>query len=194
MLKIGVTGGIGSGKTTVCRIFELLNIPVYYADERAKMLMSSDNDLITTIKKLLGKNSYFNDLSLNRKYISKIVFNDKDILKKLNELVHPAVKKDFDNWAQKQNSTYVIKEAALLFETSSYKDLEKTILVSAPLNLRIQRVMTRDNTNKESVLSRVKNQMPEEAKEELADYIILNDEKHSLVKQIIELDKIFRTI
>jgi len=191
MLKIGITGGIGSGKTTVCKIFELLNIPVYYADSRAKLLMVTNNQLITNIKELLGKNSYNTDLSLNREYIAKIIFNDKTKLQGINDLVHPAVKNDFEEWANKQNSPYVIKEAALLFETGSYQDFDYNVLVSAPLELRILRVMKRDNSDKERVLSRVKNQMDDKEKIKLADYIINNDGEHSLIDQIIELHKIF---
>ena len=189
MLKIGVTGGIGSGKTTVCKIFEVLDIPVYYADPRAKLLMIEDSKLVKEIKKLLGDKSYNKDKSLNRKYIANIIFNDKNKLNALNALVHPAVKDDFDKWCDSQNSPYVLKEAALLFENGSYKSLDKTILVSAPLELRVLRVMKRDNHTRESILSRVRNQMPESEKEKLADIIIKNDNDISLISQIIEIHR-----
>ncbi len=189
MLKIGVTGGIGSGKTTVCKIFEVLDIPVYYADPRAKLLMIEDYKLVKEIKKLLGDKSYNKDKSLNRKYIANIIFNDKNKLNALNALVHPAVKDDFDKWCDSQNSPYVLKEAALLFENGSYKSLDKTILVSAPLELRVLRVMKRDNHTRESILSRVRNQMPESEKEKLADIIIKNDNDISLISQIIEIHR-----
>jgi len=191
MLKIGVTGGIGSGKTTVCKIFNVLGIPVYYADPRAKELMVTDPVLISAIKSLLGDKSYNEDLSLNRQYIAEIIFSDKNKLDALNSLVHPAVKRDFDKWSKSQKTPYVLKEAALLFESGSYKDLDKTILVTAPLELRIKRVTQRDNSTKESILSRVKNQMDEVDKEKLADYIIINDEKTSLIHQIVQLHNHF---
>jgi len=191
MLKIGVTGGIGSGKTTVCKIFNVLGIPVYYADPRAKELMVTDPVLISAIKSLLGDKSYNEDLSLNRQYIAEIIFSDKNKLDALNSLVHPAVKRDFDKWSKSQKTPYVLKEAALLFESGSYKDLDKTILVSAPLELRIKRVILRDNSSKESILSRVKNQMDETDKEKLADYIINNDGRTSLILQIIKLHNQF---
>ena len=187
MLKIGVTGGIGSGKTTVCKIFEVLDIPVYYADPRAKLLMIEDQNVVKKIKKLLGDKSYNADNSLNRQYIADIIFNDKTRLDALNALVHPAVKDDFDRWCESQDSPYVLKEAALLFENGSYKSLDKTILVSASLELRILRVMKRDNHTRESILSRVKNQMPESEKEKLADIIINNDGEISLISQIIDI-------
>lgn len=191
MLKIGITGGIGSGKTTVCKIFQTLGIPVYFADERAKYLMINDKILIKKIKDIFGSNSYFANGDLNRKHIAKIAFKNKQKLDKLNNAVHPEVKKDFENWVKVQDAPYIIKEAALLFETGSYKDLVYNILVTAPLDMRIQRVMMRDNIDKESVLSRVKNQMPEEEKLKLTDFIIENDGKHSLIWQILDLNKKF---
>lgn len=191
MLKIGITGGIGSGKTTVCNLFELLNIPVYYADPRAKHLMVSDLTLISQIKKLLGKDSYNNDLSLNKPFIANIIFNNKYKLNSLNSLVHPAVKRDFNKWCEMQNSPYVLKEAALLFESGSYKDLDQNILVSAPLELRILRVMQRDNTSRDRIISRVNNQMIESEKKSLADFIINNNGKIPLIPQIYKLHNQF---
>lgn len=189
MLKIGVTGGIGSGKTTVCKIFDTLSIPVYYADDRAKQLMMQNQDLIKKIISVFGKNSYFENGELNRKYIAGIAFHNKTKLEKLNKIVHPAVKKDFENWSRSQIAPYIIKEAALLFEAGSYKDLDYNILVSAPLEIRIKRVMMRDNIDQNSILDRVKNQLPEEKKLKLADFIIVNDGKHSLIQQVFDLDK-----
>lgn len=191
MLKIGITGGIGSGKTTVCNIFELLNIPVYNADLKAKQLMVSDKKLIESIKGLLGNESYSKEGKLNRSYIANIVFNNKKKLSKLNVLVHPAVKIDFDKWAMNQESKYVLKEAALLFEAGSYRDLDFNILVSAPLEVRILRVMKRDNTDRQSIIARVNNQMPEEDKIKLSDFYINNDGQHSLIAQIIDLHELF---
>ncbi len=194
MLKTGITGGIGSGKTTVCKIFEILGIPVYYADDRAKYLMVNDKDLVKNIVSVFGEKSYLKNGELNRKYIADIAFKNKRKLEELNKAVHPAVKRDFDNWVNEQKAPYLIKEAALLFETGRYKDLDLNILVSAPLDIRIKRVMLRDNIDKESVLARVNNQMPEEDKMKLADFIIYNDERHFLIQQVLDLDKKLRKL
>lgn len=196
MLKVGITGGIGSGKSTVSKIFELLGVPVYNADERAKILMNTDEEIIEKIKNLLGEESYDNEGKLNRKYIASIVFNSKDKLRRLNEIVHPAVKRDFEKWvkANEGKYDYVLKEAALLFETGSYKDLDYTILVSAPEEMRINRVMKRDNVDRESVLARMRNQLDEDKKIEMADVIILNDYTFSLIRQVLQLDKIFKEL
>ena len=194
MLKTGITGGIGSGKTTVCKIFEILGIPVYYADDRAKYLMVNDKDLVKNIVSVFGEKSYLKNGELNRKYIADIAFKNKRKLEELNKAVHPAVKRDFENWVNEQEAPYIIKEAALLFETGSYKDLDFNILVTAPLDIRIKRVMMRDNIDKESVLARVNNQMPEEDKMKLADFVIYNDERHSLIQQVLDLNKKLRKL
>ncbi len=191
MLKIGVTGGIGSGKTTVCSLFELLNIPVYYADLMAKKLMVSNDRLIKNIKKLLGSNSYDSNGNLNKSYIADIIFNNKEKLESLNKLVHPAVNIDFEKWAKTQNSPYVLKEAALLFENGSYKNLDYNLLVTAPLELRIFRVIKRDNITREDVLSRVNNQLPDSKKIILADFVINNDGHTSLIHTVIDLHNRF---
>ncbi|HAQ39268.1 MAG TPA: dephospho-CoA kinase, partial [Saprospirales bacterium] len=136
MLKIGVTGNIGSGKSQVCRIFELLGIPVYYADEKAKELMINNKDLVSSIKTLIGTESYFSDGGLNTAFISERIFKDKSLLEQLNAWVHPAVAFDFMDWCLAQQSQYVIKEAALLYESGSYKDLDEIIMVTAPEKLR----------------------------------------------------------
>ncbi|MEZ4907912.1 MAG: dephospho-CoA kinase [Saprospiraceae bacterium] len=189
MYKIGITGGIGSGKTTVSKIFEAMGIPVYNADSKAKYLMTSDEELIDNIKKLLGENSYFDNGELNRKYISDIIFNDKPLLDKMNNIVHPAVQQNFIKWSNEQTSPYVIKEAAILFESGSYKDLDFIILVTAPIELRIERVCKRDNITNEKVQERINNQMPDSQKIKLSDFIIINDGKHSLINQIMEVHK-----
>ncbi len=194
MLSIGITGGIGSGKTTVCKIFEILGVPVYNADERAKYLMTHNKALIKKIKNIFGSNSYLKNGDLNRKYIAQIVFKNRQKLEILNKAVHPIVKLDFTDWVKKQNSEYLIKEAALLFETGSYRDMDFNVLIYSPIELRIERVMKRDNTDRDSVLARVKNQMEEEKKSKLADFIIKNDGKHSLIEQILNLDKKFKEI
>lgn len=193
MLKIGLTGGIGSGKTTVCKIFELLGIPVFYADEEAKNLMVRNPDVIKKIKTEFGKDAYLPDLSLNRKYISDLVFKDNTKLSALNNIVHPAVFEAFKDWAALQNAPYVLKEAAILFESKSNLLNHYNILVSSPLALRIRRVMKRDDIAEEKVLERISKQMPEQEKEKLADYIIHNNEQDFLILQVLALhDQLLR--
>mgnify|MGYP000856808176 CR=1 FL=1 len=191
MLKIGVTGNIGSGKSQVCRIFELLGIPVYYADEKAKELMINNKDLVSSIKTLIGTESYFSDGGLNTAFISERIFKDKSLLEQLNAWVHPAVAFDFMDWCLAQQSQYVIKEAALLYESGSYKDLDEIIMVTAPEKLRIQRVIGRDGMTEKQVLMRIRNQMDEKLKIEKADYIIRNDGDAFLVRQILKLHNHF---
>ncbi len=191
MLKIGVTGNIGSGKSQICRIFELLGIPVYYADERAKSLMTSDAELVKAIKALIGEAAYFSDGSLNRQLISQLVFNDKKLLENLNNLVHPAVGRDFYSWSEVQHSAYVVKEAALLFESGSYRELDAVIMVLAPEQLRIKRVIARDGVTEEQVLMRLRNQMEESIKKSMADHTVTNDGESSALMQVLALHKIF---
>jgi dephospho-CoA kinase len=191
MLKIGITGGIGSGKTTACRLFENLGVPVYYADVRAGFIQNNDPALIESIKQLFGEGIYING-SLDRQSLGKIVFSDKSKLDALNNLVHPAVFKDAQDWQEKQRlagAAYTLKEAALLFETGSYKSLDKIIVVSAPLELRIERVMSRDKLNRTEVLKRIGNQMPQEEKEKLADFVLYNINLVDLQKEVEKLHK-----
>jgi dephospho-CoA kinase len=188
-LKVGITGGIGSGKTTVCHIFELLGIPVFYADDEAKKLMIYDQILINEIKLAFGVQSYFEDGNLNRKHISDIVFKDTDQLKKLNSFVHPAVFRAMETWSSQQKSPYVLKEAALLFESGSYQQNKFNILVSCPLELRIKRVMNRDQITKEKVLERIQTQFPEEKKKAMADFFIQNNEEQFIINQVLELNQ-----
>jgi len=188
MLKIGITGGIGSGKTTVCKMFEILGIPVYYADTRAKALMTEDPNLVAQIKDLLGKKVYQKNGSLDRQRIAKIVFNDKEKLAKLNALVHPAVAVDGENWHQSQKDVpYTLKEAALLVESGSYKSMDYLISVWAPKELRIERVQIRDNSSRAEVEARIDKQMPEIEKLKAADLVIINDEKSSLIEQVVRI-------
>jgi dephospho-CoA kinase len=186
LLKIGLTGGIGSGKSTVAAIFEVLGIPVYHADEAAKRLMQQDANLISGIKKLFGEESYNNGV-LNRSFISEKVFSDPDKLSKLNALVHPVTIADAEKWISLQSAPYVIKEAAILFESGSNKQLDYVIGVSSPLELRIERVMKRDNVSKEQVLSRIQQQMDEDEKMHRCDFVVYNDEKELLIPQVLEL-------
>jgi len=188
MLQVGITGGIGSGKTTICKIFEILNIPIYYADDQAKKLMVTNELLIQDIKDFLGPDAYTKEGQLNRPYIANIVFNDQSKLDRLNSLVHPAMYKDGQRWhLQQKEVPYTLKEAAILFESKGNALMDKTILVVAPLDLRIQRVIARDKISKEAVLSRISKQMSDEEKIPLADYIILNNGKAPLVPQILKI-------
>lgn len=188
MLKVGLTGGIGSGKTYISEIFKRLNIPIYNADIQAKYLMNNSVQLIHQIKELFGNQSYIHG-ELNRKHISNLVFKDRDLLKRLNAIVHPAVNDDFTVWCQSQEQKpYILKEAAILFESNSHKDLYKTILVTAPDNVRIKRVCERDNCSPEEVTSRINNQWATEKLAALADFIINNDDKQLILPQIIKID------
>ena len=190
MLRIGLTGGIGSGKSTVARIFEVLGIPVYKADDEAKRLMTKDATLRSNIISSFGKASYTNDI-LNRKYLSEQVFNDSEKIKLLNSLVHPATLKDAAEWMEKQKAPYVIKEAALIFESGSEKMLDYVIGVKAPLALRIERTIKRDNVTSDEVQARIDLQIDEEEKLHLCDYIIVNDEKQMLIRQVLALHENF---
>ena len=195
MLKVGITGGIGSGKTTVCKVFELLGIPVFYADDVAKSIMQTDPVLKTALLDTFGENSYTKDGMLNRAYISSIVFNDKQELEKLNSLVHPAVLRAFDNWVLNQHeSPYVIKEAALLYESGGFKRCNKSILVIAPTLIKMNRVKLRDGVSEEDIQLRMNRQFSDEIKIKYADHILNNDEKQLLIPQIIQLHQQFLLI
>lgn len=187
MRKIGITGNIGSGKSTVSKIFQVLGISVYDADSRAKWLMTNDNNLIIQIKQIFGNEAYFNDNSLNRKHISDIAFVNKSKLNELNSAVHPAVAQDFKNWSDNQNSDYILKEAALLIESKSYLDLYELILVKCPLETRIQRTMSRDGVDRSSVEARINNQMSEEDKVPYSNYIINNDGNELVITQVLKI-------
>ena len=176
MIKIGVTGGIGSGKTTVCKLIEELGYSVYYADDRAKWLMNNNSDCKYQIIDSFGSQSYING-TLNREYLAKTVFSDQSGIENLNKIVHPLVAQDFNNWIDNQQSEIIFKEAALMFETKSWKSLDKIILVTAPLDLRIERVLKRDpQRDKAQILNIVSKQLPEEEKRKKANYIIENIE------------------
>ena len=190
MKKIGITGGIGSGKTYVSKVFESLGIPVFNADIEAKKLMSTSSDLIQSIKYEFG-NDIFDDYILNTKKLASVVFSDTEKLRKLNSLVHPIVRQEFLRWQVKKKSTYVIKEAAILFESDSNKGLDAVICVTAPINLRIDRVKLRDGYSYREINNRIENQISQEEKENLSDYIIVNDGVKSLLPQILKIHQLF---
>jgi dephospho-CoA kinase len=190
MLRIGLTGGIGSGKSTVARIFNVLGIPVYSSDDASKRLMDEDEELKNSIVRAFGKESYSNG-KLNRKYLATKAFSDPNKIELLNSLVHPATIKDAITWMEKQKAPYIIKEAALIFESGSDKFLDVIIGVRSPLALRLERTMKRNNVTAEEVEARIKLQMDEEEKLDLCDYIVQNDEKQLLIPQVLFLHKKF---
>ncbi len=196
MLKIGITGGIGSGKTTVCKIFENLGIPVFYADTVAKEIMTTDSVLIAGIKKTFGDASYFEDGKLHNKHIANIVFAKPEELVKLNALVHPAVFRAFDEWDAQlpKHTPYSLKEAALLFESGSYEKCDKNIIVTSPYALKLARVTERDQVTSAQVIARMDKQFSDKQKLKIADYVIANDEKTSLILQVLALHEEFLAI
>ncbi len=189
-LLVGITGGIGSGKTVICRIFQVLGVPVYNSDDRAKVLMNESETLKADIIRTFGSDSYTRDGLLNRELLARTVFSDQTKLATLNQLVHPAVGADFAQWVDEHSSyPYLLKEAALIFETRSYQTLDFTILVTAPADVRVSRVLSRDpHRTKAQVLEIMDRQLPDADKIKLADYVLENDEKRLLVPQVISID------
>jgi len=186
MMIVGLTGGIGSGKTTVAKLFKELGVPVYNSDLRAKKLMKNSREIRTAVIDLLGKDSYVLE-RLNKKYIADKVFSNKELLQKLNAIVHPGVRNDFLRWVKSKKTPYVIQEAAILFENSSYSNFDKIILVKAPKKVRLERILERDNGSKEEILARMENQWDDSEKIPLSDYIIENidlDQTKLQVEQI----------
>lgn len=185
---IGITGGIGSGKSMVAKVLQLMGYPVYSSDQRAKEIMHEDQLLIEGLKELFGEEAYL-DSNLNRPYIAAQIFKDASKRTAMNNLVHPAVRKDFQNWVSRQKSPVLFQESALLFETGNYKSFDAVILVSAPEKVRMQRVKERDQLTDEQVQSRFNAQMPEEEKMKLTNLVIHNDGNQLLVPQILDLLK-----
>lgn len=186
MYKVGLTGGIGSGKTTVAKIFEVLGIPVYYADDAAKRLMSEDPALKAAIIHAFGANAYTNH-SLNRSFLAEAVFNNKEKAALLNSLVHPATIKDAAAWVSRQTSAYTLKEAALIFESGTQAQYDFIIGVAAPKALRLHRAMQRNNSTKEQVEQRMQNQIEESIKLKLCNAVITNNEIDPLLPQVLQL-------
>lgn len=185
MLKVGITGGIGSGKTTVARVFHLLGIPVYSADDAARSLLDEDAAIHEGLKKLFGTDAFGTDGKPDRKRIAEAVFTDKSKLEKLNALVHPRVREHFTDWVSSQRSPYILKEAAILFESGTYKELDKIITVTAPVETRMLRVMKRDNASADEVSKRMKSQMSDEEKVKHSHYIISNGNDDLVIPQVI---------
>ena len=192
-LQVGITGGIGSGKSLVCKIFQHLGVSVYDADSHAKALMTTDGILVEQIKKEFGDLSYHRDGTLNREWLASHVFSLTDKLEKLNGLVHPRVAADYDRWlAERLSQPYVLKEAALLYESGSYRLLDKVVVVSAPERIRQERVLKRDSHRSvEQFKGIVEKQLPEEEKLKRADYIIVNDGTKLIIPQVLFLHEAF---
>lgn len=190
MKVVGLTGGIGSGKSTIAAMFSELGVPVYIADIEARALTNRSKIIRRHIIQLLGSKAY-NDSEINRKFVAAKVFNDPELLQALNAIIHPKVQRHFERWLRKQSGAYCIKEAAILFENGGYKKCDHTILVKAPEPERIQRVMERDGTTKKEIQDRIDNQWTDEEKEKLADFIIDNIDLKDSQKRVLELHKIF---
>ncbi len=190
-LKVGITGGIGSGKTVITRIFRVLGIPIFDADKEAKRLMVHHAGLKEAIQTTFGREAYHDDGTLNRVYLAARVFNDEQQLQQLNALVHPVVIQAGEEWASVQRAPYTIKEAALLFESGSYRLNDFNVLVTAPTELRIHRVMQRDGMTAAQVAARMERQWPDEQKKTLADFEIVNDNTQALIPQVLHLHHFF---
>jgi dephospho-CoA kinase len=183
-MKLGVTGGIGSGKTSVCRVFNLLGIPVFSADPEAKQIMESDEGIIRRINSIAGKNLYANG-SLDRMELAALIFNDHTLLEKVNSLVHPVVLDHFISWDKKQTAPYVIMEAAILFESGASKLVNKIAAVVAPMEERIIRVISRNSLTREQIVERIRNQIDDETMIKSSDYVIYNSENDMIIPAIL---------
>ncbi len=183
MKIIGLTGGIGSGKTTVSRMFKELGVPVYIADIEAKKLANNSTSIKKEIIQILGEKAYFEG-KINKKYVANLIFNDKELLKKINKIIHPKVAEHFKKWIKKQDTPYIIKEAAILFENDGYQVFDFTILITAPLEVRINRVLKRDSITEKEITDRIKNQWSDDKKKKLADFIIENNNLKGTLEQV----------
>lgn len=190
MFNVGITGGIASGKSLVASMFELFDIPVYYADKRAKYLIQSKEDIRLEIMELLGIDAYDDNGDYNTKYVASIVFSTPQKLQALNEIVHPKVKTDYLNWVKEQSSPYTLHESALIFEGGFNSLMDKVIMVSASEDIQRKRLIHRDNVSFENANRRIKSQIENEIKKSMSDYIIWNDGSKSLIKQVFDLHHI----
>lgn len=188
-VKVGITGGIGSGKSTVCKVFKLLGAPVFEADIVAKQLQNTNQKIRKGLIRLFGEDIYTSEDTVDRKKLAAIIFNDDLMLSKVNELIHPAVREEFEQWLEKQNSPYIVHEAAILFESGFYKLMDFNIVVSASEEQRIERIMQRDGINRESVIRRIQKQWSDERIQNLADMVIHNNNNNLIIPEIIKIDK-----
>ncbi|OBQ56544.1 dephospho-CoA kinase [Tamlana sp. s12] len=194
MKKVGLTGGIGSGKTTVAKMFQELGVPIYIADDEAKKLMNESSVLRQELTQLFGENAYLND-GLNRPYIANIIFNDKTYLQKMNSIVHPRVAEHFKKWVLEQKSPYVIKEVAILFENGGHKACDLVISVTAPKNIKIERLLERDDTTVEKIENIMKNQWSDEEKIKLSDFVVFNTVLEETYTQVLKIhEEILRNL
>lgn len=196
MIRVGLTGGIGCGKSTIAEAFKVLGVDVYNSDMRAKWLNENDVRIISGLKELLGNEVYTPQGKLNRSYMASKIFTDKELLSKVNALIHPIVEEDFELWCEDKRckgARYIINEAALLVENGSYKRYDYVIVVSAPYEERILRTMVRDGISREQVMERINNQMSDEAKVRVADEVIYTDDRHFIIPQILKIDKTLRS-
>lgn len=192
MLKVGITGGIGSGKSTVCNILKNLGVPVFTSDEVGRYLLNNDVHLKKQVKETFDSDMYTSSGELDRERMARLVFNNPEELEKLNSMVHPRVKAEFDSWCKKnEKRAYVVKEAAILFESGQYQDLDKVVTVFCPKDIRIERVKNRDGVSVEQIEGRMMHQISDEERNELSDFIVVNDGKEELLPQVMELHELF---
>lgn len=197
MIKLGITGGIGSGKSTITQMFHVIGVPVYVSDERSKYLSQTNSEIIAGLKQILGDDIYDEMGRLDRKRMASVIFADKEKLQKVNALIHPIVNRDFIEWAEEQKSKgvpYVVNEAAIMIESGSHKLMDKLLVVTAPVEQRVERVMKRDGVGEQQVKSRISNQMSDKEKVEIADYVIVTDDHHFIMPEILALDEELRRL
>jgi len=187
-MKLGITGGIGSGKTSVCKVFNVLGIPVFSADPEARKIMDNDRNIKREINEIVGKNIYPGG-QLNRMELASLIFNNRDLLEKVNSLVHPVVFEHFNCWAEKQTTPYVIMEAAILFESGASKLVDRIATIVAPVEERISRVTRRNKLNRDQVMERIKNQMTDEERIKMSDYVINNSENNMIIPVILRINE-----
>lgn len=191
MLTVGLTGGIGSGKSLVGRVFETLNIPVFRADDHGRIVLDTDPEVKAAVRQLIGEEAYKNDRA-DRKFIAGVVFKNEEKLSALNRVIHPAVGRAFEAWKTRQAAPYCIREAAILFESGTYADCHRVICVTAPEALRLERVMKRDAVSEADVKARMAKQMPQEEKEERSDFVIHNDGLQAVIPQVVLMNQELR--
>ena len=193
MIRVGLTGGIGSGKTIVGRVFSMLGIPVFSADSEAKLLLVTNNSIRSKLISIFGSDIYLPNKTIDRKKFASIIFNDQYLLKQVNEIVHPEVHRSFYEWSEKQKAPFVLYEAAILFESGHYRNMYCNILVVADENTRLNRVVQRDSSTEEKVRERMVNQWNDEQKLNLADFVIQNNGRELILPQVLEIIKTIKT-